>query len=163
MAASGRLDAETFLNVVAATPLVSIDLVIVRGGVDILLGLRTNRPAQGSWFVPGGRILKNERMQQALWRIAEDELGLGAAFEDGVLTSTPLEVAEHFYVDSFAGDAGVSTHYVVIGHIVHVAADFALPVCDAQHALMRWWSLTDALASHQVHRFTKDYVVPLQK
>jgi colanic acid biosynthesis protein WcaH len=44
---------------------VSVDLVLVRDGREVLLGLRTNRPAQGSWFVPGGRILKNEKRADA--------------------------------------------------------------------------------------------------
>lgn len=158
MTSSGRLDATTFLNVVGATPLVSIDLVIVRGGVEVLLGLRTNRPAQGRWFVPGGRIVKNERLQQALVRIAEDELGLGKVLETGVLKSTLLGVFEHFYADSFAGNDEVSTHYVVLAHVMCVDADFMLPKHDAQHAALRWWPLTDALTSDQVHRFTKDYL-----
>ncbi|MDP2000518.1 MAG: hypothetical protein Q8K22_13130 [Rhodoferax sp.] len=55
------LDFDTFLDVVNHTPLVAVDLVLVRGGHEVLLGLRNNRPAQGFWFVPGGRILKNER------------------------------------------------------------------------------------------------------
>ena len=151
------LDAESFLNVVAATPLVSIDLVIVRGGTEVLLGLRSNRPAQGSWFVPGGRVLKNEHMQHALVRISEVELGLGKMFQNGALQSTLLGVFEHFYADCFAGDANVSTHYVVITQVVHVAADFMLPRHDAQHAALRWWPLADAANSDQVHNHTKDY------
>lgn len=54
------LNNQTFAKVVAVTPLVSVDLVAVHGGSEVLLGLRNNRPAQVYWFVPGGRILKNE-------------------------------------------------------------------------------------------------------
>ena len=69
------LDFDTFLGVVNHTPLVAVDLVLVRGGQEVLLGLRNSRPAQGFWFVPGGRILKNEPRQAALARVAQDELG----------------------------------------------------------------------------------------
>ncbi|TOB15241.1 NUDIX domain-containing protein, partial [Vibrio parahaemolyticus] len=55
-----RLDEQTFKLVVASTPLVSIDLIIRNSKRQILLGQRTNRPAQGFWFVPGGRICKDE-------------------------------------------------------------------------------------------------------
>ena len=52
------LDFDTFLGVVNHTPLVAVDLVLVRGGQEVLLGLRNNRPAQSFWFVPGGRIIE---------------------------------------------------------------------------------------------------------
>ena len=150
------LDTETFLTVVSSTPLVAVDLVLVRGSQEVLLGLRNNRPAQGFWFVPGGRILKNEPLQAALARVAEKELGLQLA----ALPHAPrlMGAFEHFYPDCFAGDVGVSTHYVVMGHLLQVPADFALPQADAQHAELRWWRLAQALASPAVHRFTKDYL-----
>ena len=65
-----------FVELVRDLPLISVDLVLVRDGREVLLGLRTNRPAQGSWFVPGGRILKNERRADALTRVAARELGI---------------------------------------------------------------------------------------
>ena len=150
------LNAETFLTVVSSTPLVAVDLVLVRGSQEVLLGLRNNRPAQGFWFVPGGRILKNEPLQAALARVAEKELGLQ-------LTALPhvprlMGTFEHFYPDCFAGDVGVSTHYVVMGYLLQLPADFALPQADAQHAELRWWRLTQALDSPVVHNFTKDYL-----
>ncbi|MBJ6922853.1 GDP-mannose mannosyl hydrolase, partial [Vibrio cholerae] len=47
-----RLDELTFKTVVASTPLVSMDLIVRNRYGQVLLGLRTNRPAQGFWFVP---------------------------------------------------------------------------------------------------------------
>ena len=151
------LDSNTFKTIVAAAPLVSVDLVVVRGTQEVLLGLRNNRPAQGFWFVPGGRIIKNEPVQTALARIAEAELGLGAALAAEKVVPRWLGVFEHFYSDCFAGDIGISTHYVVLGHILHVPMDCSLPVCDEQHSQLRWWPIEEALASPVVHRFTKGY------
>jgi colanic acid biosynthesis protein WcaH len=51
------LDDTTFKTVIASTPLISIDLVVKNTKGEYLLGYRNNRPAQGFWFVPGGRIL----------------------------------------------------------------------------------------------------------
>jgi hypothetical protein len=65
---------EDFLHVVHGSPLVSIDLIARRPDGAVLLGYRRNRPAQGFWFVPGGRILKGERMAEALVRILWREL-----------------------------------------------------------------------------------------
>jgi colanic acid biosynthesis protein WcaH len=153
------LDQETFLSIVDQTPLISVDLVIVRNAQEVLLGLRNNRPAQGFWFVPGGRIRKNERIGEALVRVAEAELGLGDAVRGGQLVPRQMGGFEHFYADCFAGADGVSTHYVVLGHRLDVPAGFRLPVADAQHAAFRWWPIDEALESAEVHRFTKDYLL----
>lgn len=146
---------EHFVELLRGLPLVSVDLVLVRGGTEILLGLRTNRPAQGSWFVPGGRILKDEPRADALKRVAARELGIG---DVAGLKPQLLGVFEHFYPDCFAGDIGVSTHYVVIAHRLDVPLGFEVPGCDNQHAELRWWPIAEAAASADVHRYTRDYL-----
>ena len=60
------LDKSTFTTVIDSSPLVSIDLVVLDREGNVLLGERLNRPAQGYWFVPGGRITKNESLADAL-------------------------------------------------------------------------------------------------
>lgn len=151
------LDKDTFLRTVAAAPLVSIDLIVVRDNCEALLGRRNNRPAQGYWFVPGGRIFKDERRCDTLYRLADKELGLGQAIDTGKLVPKFQGIYEHFYSDCFAGDIGISTHYVVLGFRIDVPRDFALPHHDDQHAELRWWPISDLKASDAVHRFTKDY------
>ena len=64
------MDTQKVLNIIDATPLVSVDLIIENRLKQILLGKRVNRPAQGYWFVPGGRILKNETIKDAIKRIS---------------------------------------------------------------------------------------------
>ncbi|WP_300441856.1 NUDIX domain-containing protein [Zoogloea sp.] len=146
---------EHFVELLRGLPLVSVDLVLVRGGTEILLGLRTNRPAQGSWFVPGGRILKDEPRADALKRVAARELGIA---DVAGLKPQLLGVFEHFYPDCFAGDIGVSTHYVVIAHRIDVPLGFEVPGCDNQHAELRWWPIAEAAANTDVHRYTRDYL-----
>ncbi|MFT5815062.1 MAG: colanic acid biosynthesis protein WcaH [Psychroserpens sp.] len=43
----------------------SIDLVVRNPVGNVLLGESMNRPLQNSWFVPGGRILKDETFKTA--------------------------------------------------------------------------------------------------
>lgn len=143
---------DAFRQVVAATPLVSIDLVVEDEAGRVLLGLRTNRPARGCWFVPGGRIRKNERIEDALRRLGETELGRPLAPADVRL----LGVYEHFYEDSVFGD-GPDTHYVVLAYGVRWPADQEVRT-DAQHERYAWWSRDKALASPEVHAFTKAYL-----
>ena len=151
------LDKHTFLNVVQNAPLVSVDFLLMRGN-EVLLGLRNNRPAQNFWFVPGGRIFKNETITQALLRVADKELGVAKLIENGHLKLTFYGSYEHFYDDCFAGK-GTSTHYVVLAHKLEVDADFVLPIADEQHAELKWWPVTQALNSNEVHQYTKNYLV----
>ena len=146
------LDAETFKTIVDATPLVSIDLLVRDSDHQILVGRRINRPAQGYWFVPGGRIRKNERLTDAFLRLTEQELGVSLSIE----SARYLGLYEHFYSDSVFGD-GVSTHYVVHGFEVVLPGDnHGLP--KEQHSDYRWLSETEFRASDEVHLHSRWYV-----
>lgn len=68
------LTGEIFLPSLAATPLIAIDLVARDCPGEVLLGERLNRPAHGYRFVPGGRGLKNESLDDALRRVTLAEL-----------------------------------------------------------------------------------------
>jgi colanic acid biosynthesis protein WcaH len=56
------LSNEEFAFVVRRVPLVSFDIIIKDPAGNVLVGLRTNEPAKGEYFVPGGIIRKNERL-----------------------------------------------------------------------------------------------------
>lgn len=118
----------------------------------VLLGLRVNRPARGAWFVPGGRIYKNERLDEAFARITLAELG-----REFVRSGAPLlGVYEHLYDDNALDEAGVSTHYVVLAHALSVdAAGLSLP--EDQHSQYRWAHVADVLADPTVHANTRAY------
>ncbi|OOE56166.1 GDP-mannose mannosyl hydrolase [Salinivibrio sp. ML323] len=146
-----RLETELFKTVVAATPLISMDLIVRNTNGQILLGLRNNRPAQGYWFVPGGRIAKDETFTQAFSRLTAIELGHERSIEE----ATFLGPYQHFYVDNFSGNA-FSTHYVVLGYQLTLDLDLsALP--NEQHQGYQWWSEADLLQSDHVHVNTKAY------
>ena len=135
------LDAQTFKTVVASAPLVSADLIVQNEG-KVLLGKRKNRPAQGYYFTLGGRIHKNEKISDALLRIAREELNL-------TLNHIPecIGVFEHFYDDSIFPN--VRTHYVNIGFVVEVEMLPELPL--EQHSGYRWFETEELLASEAVH------------
>lgn len=143
-----HLDKDSFLKVIGMTPFVSIDLVVRNELGQVLLGYRCNRPARNHWFVPGGRIRKKEKTQDALQRIARVELNI--APQQGKL----LGIYDHFYDDNFYGEPGIGTHYVVCGYELHVnsSAQFAT---DDQHTELKWWDLDALLASDKVHPNSK--------
>jgi colanic acid biosynthesis protein WcaH len=146
------LSPDDFHSVVRLAPLVSIDLIIRNAHGEVLLGLRNNEPAQGFYFVPGGIILKQERLQKAFARILKRETDYDASLEHARL----LGVYEHFYDANSFGDENFGTHYVVLAHELMLAGASA-PKSDAQHSEMRWWGKRDLLVSDRVHENTKAY------
>ena len=141
------LDDQIFKTVVDSTPLISIDILIKKGN-KILLGKRINKPAQGYFFSIGGRINKNETIDNAMARVALNELNID-------LKSTPefIGVFEHFYNDSMYEN--VSTHYVNLAYEYEVEEIPNLPT--EQHSEYQWFSVEELLNSDQVHLYVKDY------
>lgn len=147
-----RLDREDFLTVVRLTPLVSIDLIARAPDGSVLVGLRANAPARDTWFVPGGRVCKDERLDEAFRRIAREELGV----ELERASATFVGVYEHLYPDNVAGEPGYGTHYVVLAH--EVALDPArLSAPDAQHRRWRWLATAELRADPAVHAHVRAY------
>lgn len=158
---STLLSPEQFSQACAALPLVSLDFCLLQPGTDgpkLLLGLRNNRPAQGWWFTPGGRIRKNEALAAASVRIALDELGL----PPNVLHRAHLMGAwDHFYSDS-AFDPATSTHYVNLPHWLAMsaaeAAELQLPQgVNQQHVRWQWLPLDLATQDETVHPYVRVY------
>ncbi len=141
------LDDQTFETVINSTPLISIDLLVKKDN-KILLGKRTNKPAQGYLFSIGGRVYKNETIDNAMIRIASNELNISLKLRPGF-----IGVFEHFYDDSVF--QGVSTHYVNLAYEIEIAETLDLP--SEQHNEYQWLTIDELLKSKQVHKYVKDY------
>lgn len=154
------MDTETFQTVVASTPLISIDLVIENEQGEILLGLRTNRPAQGFWFVPGGRIHKNETLDEAFRRLTAEELGLMLERSSAQF----LGVYEHFYDDSVFGCVGEApdTHYVVLSYQLRIDQLQLRTLPLKQHRDYRWWPKAEMQTTAAVHANSRAYLNELK-
>lgn len=151
------LNHDEFRQVVQNAPLFAIDLVILNGKHEILLGLRKNPPAQGYWFVPGGRVFKGESLDDGFLRVAEAELDQKIQRTE----STLLGLYEHFYNDSIFG-LSISTHYINATHLVRVAnMDTELPI--GQHEVYRWVSLDSLNADPSIHQYSKVFLPELLK
>ena len=141
------LDDTTFKTIIDSAPLISIDILLKKDN-KFLLGRRVNKPAQGYFFSTGGRINKNESIDNAMARVALNELNIE-------LKSIPkfIGVFEHFYDDSIYKN--VSTHYVNIAYEYEVEEIPDLPT--EQHSEYQWFAIDELLESKQVHKYTKDY------
>jgi colanic acid biosynthesis protein WcaH len=144
-----------FKQVVKHAPLFAIDLVIVNKENQVLLGKRINKPAQGFWFVPGGRVLKDESLEAAFKRISKTELGVEVERN----TTKFLGMYEHFYKDSFFGE-GVSTHYINATHVVKLVSE-QLYLSKEQHSDYRWVAMGELANDKGVHDFSKVFLPEL--
>ena len=140
------LDAVTFKTVVESMPLASIDLCLVYEG-QLLMGLRQNEPLKGQWFTPGGRLLKNERWQDGLARIAKAELGLNVTSDAFEL----MGVWDHFY-DNSAINESISTDYVNLPHVCYLESRPELSL-DPQHESVGWFDIPSLIkdTGHQIY------------
>ena len=141
------LDDQAFKAVIRSTPLISIDLLVKKDN-KILLGKRLNKPAQGCLFSIGGRVYKNETINNAMMRIAKNELNIELK-----LMPRFIGVFEHFYDDSIYQD--VSTHYVNLAYEIEIEETLNLPT--KQHNEYQWLTIDELLESNQVHEYVKGY------
>lgn len=146
------LDKETFTTVIESTPLVSIDLVVKNKHGQALLGQRLNKPAKDFWFVPGGRILKDESMASAFKRLTLEELGQEFTIEQAEL----IGPFDHFYKDNVFGD-DFTTHYVAIAYVLTLDTELNQLPLNVQHNSYQWFELDSLLADNTVHQHTKWY------
>lgn len=141
----------TFETIIASTPLISIDLIVKNEQGQVLLGKRNNQPAKGFWFVPGGRVLKDEPLEQAYNRLLMDELGIRQT------EAKFLGVYQHFYDESFISE-NISTHYIVLAYeVMFTSNEFFELLPKEQHSDYQWFSVENLTNEINIHEHTKWY------
>lgn len=114
------------------TPIPTVDFVVVHNG-SFLLGKRKNKPAQGEWWVPGGRIWKGETQMTALKRKLKEETGMSPA------TVKFVGVFDAMFPDSMFG---TSTHSITLLYLVKPKSIKSLSH-DYQHGELKWFKKID--------------------
>jgi colanic acid biosynthesis protein WcaH len=131
--ASGFLSAEEYKKILELTPVATVDFVIVHEGA-FLLGKRKNKPAEGQWWVPGGRIMKGEKQLVALKRKLKEETGMSPASVKFV------GVFDAIFPDSAFGP---STHSITNLYLVKPKSIKPLGL-DSQHNEFGWFKKIDS-------------------
>lgn len=131
-AKQANIKPELYRKILDAMPVTCVDLVVVSGG-KFLLGKRKNRPLKNAWHIPGGRVLKGERLISAVRRKLREETSLSSK-EIKFLT-----VQDVFFPDSAFGP---SSHNINIIYTVHVRS-VGRTKPDAQHSGLSWFSHID--------------------
>lgn len=135
---------DDWATIVANVHIVSVDLLIRHKG-GLLLGKRTNEPAKGHWFIPGGRVRKGETRSEAVRRIGKEEVGLQVEIVES------LGAFEHIYDES--GVDGVDTkHYLANGYVVDAIGGQLRS--DEQHEDLRVFQS----APESPHKYLRTYL-----
>ncbi|MDO8335315.1 MAG: NUDIX domain-containing protein [Candidatus Saccharibacteria bacterium] len=69
------LTAEEFQSIYSKVPRLTVE-VVVKSENGVLLTLRDIEPFKGQWHIPGGTVYFNEKLTEAVTRIAKKELGI---------------------------------------------------------------------------------------
>jgi len=149
------LPLDDYKTLVRIGVLPAIDVIVKNQNGEILLGKRANDPAKGKWFVPGGRIFKNESVGNAFQRIVFTETGLNIFLHDVKL----LGIYEHIYNNNYFGDRSFNTHYLVMTFEVDQKISDKEMNIDSQHTELKFTSVEELLLSKQVHNYTKNYFI----
>ena len=72
---AGPIPEGLYSEIHRTTPVACVDVAVVRGG-KVLLVRREREPARGEWWLPGGRIRRDESVDKAASRLLLGEAGL---------------------------------------------------------------------------------------
>jgi len=115
-----RIEPKLYDKIKKSMPLPCVDLLVTHKG-NLLLMLRNNEPGKDLWFTPGGRIYRNEPLEEAVKRILFEETRLKPN------NITQISTMSHMWPQ---------THTVTTYYKVEVNTDKVKP--DKQHRDHRW-------------------------
>ena len=72
-----KIPEKLYKKIVENMPFCCVDIVVHYKGL-VMLVKRKNNPAKGAWWLPGGRIYKNESLEHAALRKVNEETGIKA-------------------------------------------------------------------------------------
>lgn len=125
------IDEELYKKILEVLPIACVDCVVTHEG-RFLLSRRTNKPAQGQWWLLGGRILKGETLEEAAQRKMRQEIGTE------VESLKFLTGKETIFPDSAQGPSSHTVNFVFTSTV-----DPAAIRKDAQSAELQWFAKID--------------------
>ena len=143
-----RVPEETFGTCLDALPQVCVEVLLERDG-RLLVARRTNEPACGEWFWPGGRLYKGEEIDDAARRIGREELGLDVDVVERV------GVYSHFWDTSSVAGAD-SRHTVNVAYRVRQRDPDAAVELDDQHDDCRFVAIDDPDLHDYCYQYFED-------
>ncbi len=136
MRKGGWIEKPLYNKIRQLMPVACVDLLVVCVG-RLLLMKRSNVPAKGEWFTPGGRILIGESFTDAVERTLSEETGL-----------KPVKIEQKGVMSHFWPEV----HTVTIIHKVDVLSDEV--TLNSEHQAYKWISAI----SEDLHPYVKEMI-----
>lgn len=140
---------DVFADCLGRMPQPCVDLVVEMDG-GILLAKRTNDPASGEWFWPGGRLYRGEPLPDAVFRVADEELGIDVEIVEQLGTHS------HFWETSSIEGLDARHTVPVVYHVRPVQSDPEIRL-DEQHSEYTILSEHDPSLHEYVHLYLAEY------
>ncbi len=134
---------ELYKEILKTIPFVCVD-VVIKNGDSFFLAKRKNQPAQGQWFLPGGRVLKNEKLADAALRKMSQETGLEGK------TERILGVDETMFPEGPYGD---TAHSVNVVFLATTTSPKSAVILDDQNDEYQWYTHIDDTWHPYVKKF----------
>ena len=140
-----NISKEEYSLILEKMPICCIDLIVVKDN-KVLLVKRKNKPAQGVYWFPGGRLYKNETFQEAVKRKAKQEIGVN------VKIIKQLGAFETIFPDSNINEK-INTHSINTTFIVSPLSENIK--LDPQSTDFKWIS--------KIEKYLPEYIQNLLK
>ena len=148
----GFLSTEKYREILDITPVCTVDVLFFNSDkTKTLLFKRENEPVKGTYFSIGGRLLKNELLEDCVVRQTFREIGV--KIKKGELAFGGIQEEIH----SNSMFEGVSYHAIDIFY-GYVLDDEEIKL-DSQHSDYKWFSVSD----DTLHPFIKTKIASLLK
>jgi colanic acid biosynthesis protein WcaH len=126
---SGFIPQALYEEILRQLPIACVDVCIV-ANARVLLVRRVDAPDRGKWWLPGGRVLKGERLRQAARRKALEEVGLDCH------VGLVLHTGDSLFED---GPGGIPVHTINVCFLLHPTDSSRFEVrLDSHHTEWKW-------------------------
>ncbi len=151
----GLIPKDVYKLILDNVPLVCVDLVIVRDN-KVFLIKRRNKPCEGIYWVQGGRMFKNEDIEECGIKKTAAELNIPA---DKIRITKYLGTFSSEFNDSEQGSASHTVNITFQAEIDDIPLTF-----DADHSDGKWFDINGSLPSELEGQYTHHpYVTGLLK
>lgn len=137
-----HIEQDLYKKILENIPIACIDITIVANG-RVLLVKRNDPPALGQWWVPGGRVLKSEKMKDAARRKAREEVGIECH------VGPIIHTAETIFPD---GPYGCSVHSINSCFFLYPTDKSVSAKLDSHHMEFQWVSSIP----RDIHPYVRD-------
>jgi|GEM_PF-1066145 len=143
-----EISAEIYSGIVQSLPIPCVDVFLYNAEIDAyLMLLRSNAPAQGVWWMPGGRIYKGESFFEAAQRKTQIESGIA-----GVPIAQLGTYTTYFPDSAWGKTVTTDTRNTVILSL----CGWNAPSLDKDHGGWKWVPMREAPTDPYLHAAYKE-------